>query len=118
MDAMIKLPEEEYIHKIQDGKQVTYCTLRQLCLHTIGLRLNGMSNHGRLYTRHGKRYFRPYRNYFGGKEECFAPLVNAGYMDVTPGGVKDDPDSVFYHFTRKGLDWLGDQLGIYIYDCE
>lgn len=64
----------------------------------------------RLYTRHGKRYYKPFRNFFGGKDKDLDLLVRAGYMVFD----KDE----FYHFNRNGLDWLEDQLGIYIYDEE
>ena len=34
--AIIDLPKEEYIHVEKDGKIITYCTMRQKVLHTIG----------------------------------------------------------------------------------
>ena len=33
----MELPKEEYIHVEENECQVTYCTLRQKALHTIGL---------------------------------------------------------------------------------
>lgn len=103
----VELPKDEYIHIQKDGKEITVCTMRQKALHTIGL--NSGHKNRRLYTRHGKRYYKPYRNYFGGKDKDLDILANAGYMDY-----EDD----FYSFNRKGLDWLGEQIWIYIYDEE
>lgn len=98
----VYLPKDEYIHKMENGKMITYCTLRQKALHTIGL-----NSYGRPYTRHGRRFYRPYRNYFGGHDKDLDRLVDAGYMTFV-----DD----FYSFNRAGLDWLGEQLNIYIYN--
>lgn len=83
---MIELPKEEYEHI----GNVTYCTLRQMCLHTIGL-----DRYGKTYTRHGKKYYKPYRNYFNGASSELDKLVEAGYMDF-----EDDT----YSLNRKGLD--------------
>ena len=33
---MVELPEQEYIHVEENGRMITYCTLRQKALHTIG----------------------------------------------------------------------------------
>lgn len=104
----IELPQDEYIHIQKDGKTITVCTMRQKALHTIGLNSGHIGR--RLYTRQGKRYYKPFRNFFGGKDKDLDLLVRAGYMVFG----KDE----FYHFNRNGLDWLGDQLGIYIYDEE
>ena len=103
--GIVELPKDEYIHRMEDGKMITYCTLRQKALHTIGL--NSSHTSGRLYTRHGKRFYRPYRNFFGGHDKDLDRLVDAGYMTYV-----DD----FYSFNRTGLNWLGEQLNIFIFD--
>ena len=48
-------------------------------------------------------------------------LVEAGLMEFfddsdTSGGVRKEER--VYWFTRKGLEWLGNELGIHIYDEE
>lgn len=39
----MELPKEEYIHVEENGRKVTYCTMRQKVLHTIGLNSNHTS---------------------------------------------------------------------------
>lgn len=109
----IDLPSEEYIHEEKNGRTVTYCTMRQKVLHTIGLKLNGRSNGGRLYIRNGKRFYRPYRNYFYGKDTELDMLVSAGYMCTD-----NDEKQKAYWFNQVGLNWLGNQIGITIKDEE
>lgn len=109
----IELPKEEYIQVRTNGRQVTVCTLRQKALHTIGLDRNHTGL--RLYTRHGKKYYKPYRNYFSGNDKDLDKLVDAGYMDCVQDSEFKTKD---YRFNRTGLDWLGEQLGIVIYDEE
>lgn len=77
--VIIDLPKEEYIHVDKDGRMVTYCTLRQIALHTIGLNSGHVGR--RIYTRHGKKYYKPYRNYFCGNNSSLDSLVEAGYME-------------------------------------
>lgn len=110
------LPSNEYEHYEKDGKRITVCTMRQKALHTIGLN----SGHAgrRLYTRHRKRYYKPFRNYFFGNDRDLDKLVNAGYMNMDSIEVHGRKDYRYYWFNRKGLDWLGEQIGIYIYDQE
>lgn len=103
IDEKITLPAEEYIYYEQNGRTITVCTLRQKALHTIGLNSRHIGR--RLYTRHGKRYYKPFRNYFFGKDRDLDTLVSAGYMDY---------EDERYRFNRAGLDWLGEQLGIVI----
>lgn len=84
----------------------------EVAKHAIGL------DHRKPYTRHGKRFYRPYRNYFAvffGSPyfELWEMMVSAGYAKV-----KKDKDYAFFWLTRRGLDWLGEKLGIYIHDEE
>lgn len=78
--------------------------------HCIGL------NYKKPYVRHGKRFYRPYRNYFTlcGKNELWEALMSEGY--AARNEIKDHPGDWVYWLTRAGLDWLGDQLGITIYN--
>ena len=111
----INFPKEEYEHYEKDGKQITVCTMRQKALHTIGL--NSCHTGRRLYTRHGKKFYKPYRNYFCGKDKDLDALVEAGYMERMEE-ISHGEKSFTYWFNREGLDWLGKQLGIHIYDEE
>lgn len=106
---MIELPKEEYIQVEENGKTVTYCTLRQKVMHVIGM------DYRKPYTRHGKKFYRPYRNSWGGRDKQLDQLVDAGLMNASndEGG-----ERCWYSFNRKGLDWLGEQLGVKIYDEE
>lgn len=110
----IVLPKEEYLHYEKDGHKITVCTMRQKALHVIGL-----DHYGKVYTRHGKKWYRPYRNYFGAPkngDKDLDILTEAGYMDreVTHEGT--DREGVWYSFNRMGLDWLGAEIGVHIYD--
>lgn len=86
----------------------------QLAAHTIGLDIK------RPYQRHGRFYYRPYRNYFSTHEKdiyysIWQSMCHKGYVECYKGR---EPGNITYLLTRAGLDWLGDQLGITIYDEE
>ena len=77
--------------------------------HMIGL--DGIKHEP--YKRNGKLFFRPWRNFWSGKNEALEYMshdvigLTRKYMDgKTP----------YYVLTRAGLDWLGRQLHIKIYD--
>lgn len=85
----------------------------QLAAHTIGL------DNKRPYQRHGKFFYRPYRNYFSTHPEChdfqdWMELYRKGYARY---GISVQGNYTFW-LTRAGLDWLGEELGITIYDEE
>ena len=118
---MIELPKEEYIHK--DGK--TFCTMRQQVLHCIGM--DGNSHRHRPYTRHRRKFYRPWRNFFSGlrNDKTWELLVAEGYAEkrdytthYTQDGKEHAIEGTTYWMTRKGLDWLGEQIGVTIYDEE
>ena len=111
----IELPKDDYIRYEENGRTVVVCTLKQMCKHTIGL--DEGHNRGRLYSRHGRKFFKPYRNYFSGNSKKLDKLVDAGYME-TEEYIYNETKNKTYFFTRSGLDWLGDQLGIVIKDVE
>lgn len=90
---------------------------KDLCIslasHAIGL------DNKNPYKRHGKLFYKPYRNYFSTAKGCddFEPwdiMENAGYA----ASWEDGRERYMFWLTRKGLDWLGEQLGIKIYDKE
>lgn len=81
----------------------------ELAKHCVGL------DRKKPYTRHGKKYYRPYRNYFaaGGNHDDWDSMVSAGYAKR---GEQNQHGGYIFWLTREGLDWLGDRLGIHIYD--
>lgn len=83
-----------------------------LAKHAIGL--NGRR---RPYTRNGKQYYKPYRNYFATSLPCepWEMMTWAGYAVMRRQTRDGQPIATFW-LTREGLDWLGEQLGVYIYD--
>lgn len=79
----------------------------KLCKHMIGL------DHKKPYRRHGKMFYRPYRNYFSVRPESDNILGKLPkYIMNTRMGEK----YVSYSLTKKGLDWLGRQLHIKIWE--
>lgn len=117
MDAKgIVLPEDLYIKELMpDGRTITYCTMRQQVLHCIGM-VDSCSQRHKPYRRHGKVFYRPWRNYFSLRtpSKQWEELCEHGYADYGAGS----ECGVLYWVTRAGLDWLGKQLGMTIYDEE
>lgn len=79
------------------------------CLHMVGY-----DHHipPRVYHRHGKAFYRAYRNYWGnGKKpkEDFEVLCNFGLMSRNPA-----TESYYYHLTDAGLKWLGRRINVEI----
>lgn len=83
-------------------------------MHMIGL---DMLKH-KPYIRHGKKFFKPYRNYWAG----FNPELDYMSHDAFGFVEKQEPKIAggmpYYYLTREGLDWLGRQLKITIHDEE
>lgn len=81
--------------------------------HMIGL---GTLRH-KPYKRHGKRFYKPYRNFWAGFNK---------YLDYFSGVLglaeKQEPElsgrMPYYYLTRRGLDYLGRHIGVKIYDIE
>lgn len=85
----------------------------QIAAHMIGL------NYKRPYIRHGRRYYKPYRDYFysapsGPDYETLRKMEKKGYVVSGRPGEK----SIYFWITREGLDWLGRKLNIQIHDPE
>ena len=72
----------------------------QIATHMIGL------NYKRPYIRHGRRYYKPYCNYF-----CSA-LSGPDYETLR----KMEKKGIYFWMTREGLDWLGEKIRIQIHD--
>lgn len=87
--------------------EVDYISLAK---HCIGI------DRKKPYTRHGKRFYRPYRNYFttGNNHDDWDVMVAAGYAKRSER--RNQHGGYSYWLTRDGLDWLGKELGITIYD--
>ena len=87
----------------------------ELAKHCIGL------GRRKPYTRHGKKFYRPYRNYFatagsGDDYEAWELMVSAGYAEREES--QNQHGGYSYHMTRDGLDWLGNKIGVVIHDEE
>lgn len=74
--------------------------------HTIGLDWNSP------YMRHGKLFYKPKRNYYGGQNDYLDIMTN----DAFKFAYSNRPEC--YHLTREGLDWLGRRLHIAIKDYD
>lgn len=74
-------------------------------VHCVGL------DHAKPYTRHGKKFYKPYRNYYdaGGKDiEIWDALTTIGHAYKNQ----------MYHLTDEGFRWLGKILNITIKEGE
>lgn len=83
-----------------------------LASHCIGL------DHSKPYKRRGRYFYKPYRNYYDASiKDCeiWDMIVAAGYAEA---GRKDRRGGRMYWLNRAGLDWLGEKLGIQIWDEE
>ena len=92
-----------------DYKTVHWASPEGMAMHAIGM------DHSKPYTRHGKLYYRPYRNRFTTPSTSpefrdWLDLVEKGYA------AHDTVKPLTFWLTRAGLDWLGETLGITIYD--
>lgn len=79
--------------------------------HCIGL------DYKKPYKRHGKEFYKPYRNYYATyvHDEVWKGLVGKDFSDY---GIVDEKQRTVFYLTRKGLDALGESMGIFIYDEE
>ena len=83
--------------------------------HAIGL------DYHRPYKRWGRLFYKPYRNYFSTATGCeyfqvWESLEQQGYAESRYCGFRFGHESFVFRLTRAGLDWLGDVLGMKIYD--
>lgn len=77
----------------------------EICKHMVGL------DYKHPYHRHGKAFYRAYRNYYGDVPE------GNGLLDKLPEylfTVHRDDRGATYYLTKTGLEWLGRQLHITI----
>lgn len=110
----LHLPMHDYEYEWIGDKRFTVCTMRQIVTHTIGMDSKDT------YTRNGKKYYKPYRNHFNTRlgEHPWPELEAAGYAAHGKVYVRDNGNTKMtdYYMTRKGLDWMGEELGIIIRD--
>lgn len=92
--------------------------ITEVMMHTIGMWPEGLRH---AYKRHGKIFYRPYRNYFSTAPHLsgywmWERMEKAGHAER----IKVDPDSggEIWHLTRRGLNWLEMKLKARIYDEE
>lgn len=91
-----------------------------LMIHAVGL------DYKKPYTRHGKKFYKPYRNYFNTTlpDIEWKEITKKGY--ATMGKIRESKSQdgnttykiVNFYLTREGLDYLGDLLSIRIYNEE
>ena len=77
----------------------------KICKHMVGL------DYKNPYHRHGKVFYKPYRNYYE------APLDGNKVLDKLPNYIVKKTQgelSIWYELTRSGMEWLGRQLNITI----
>lgn len=77
----------------------------EICKHMVGL------DYKRPYHRHGKAFYRAYRNYYGDVPEGNRLLDKLPECLFT---VHRDERRATYHLTKTGLEWLRRQLYITI----
>lgn len=73
--------------------------------HAIGL------DYKNPYHRHGRAFYKPYRNFYCDKE------TGNSFLDGLPNDIVNMERSekfTWYHLTEHGLKWLGRQLKITI----
>ena len=79
----------------------------ELCKHMVGL------DYKSPYHRHGKAFYRPYRNYYE------APRDGNPILDKLPFSIikrRQGAVLVWYSLTKQGLAWVGRQLKITIWE--
>lgn len=86
---------------------------RELAKHALGM------DNRKTYIRHGKKFYRPYRNYFYTNERTvdypyWERMVKAGLAEK----YVDGNGNITYSMNRTGMDWLGQAEGVHIYDEE
>ena len=79
----------------------------EICKHMVGL------DYERPYHRHGKAFYRAYRNYYGDVPEGNRLLDKLPECLFT---VRRDARGVTYHLTPTGLAWLGRRIGAVIHN--
>lgn len=106
-DDLFLMPTIEYT---EENKKILE-KHRELMRHALGL------DSCKPYTRHGKQFYRPYRNYFTTHQNT----PDYPYLErlVVPGlmaKATTKNQGIVYTVTRRGMDWLGQHDHVHIYD--
>lgn len=80
--------------------------------HAVGL------DNRKPYTRHGKKFYKPYRNFYSTAPKRSAYAIWRIMEDCGFAKSVELEQGVIFQLTRAGLDWLGAQLGVCIYNEE
>ena len=101
------VPMRKEIHRISEQQ------LSEM-MHCIGMDLCGAKH--KPYQRHGRYFYRPWRNYFATGAKC----DNSGrWLDLEMKGfAAREKDCWTFWLTRRGLDLLEDVLNVKIYGRE
>jgi len=100
----------------QDGEKLR--KIIGVMMHAIGMWPEGLRH---AYKRHGRIYYRPYRNYFSTTPKItghwmWERMQKAGHAEMRNSW--NDGNGEIWSLTRRGLDWLGMKLDMKIYDEE
>lgn len=87
----------------------------QIMMHMIGMYPEGER---KKYTRYGETYYRPYRNYYAGKNEYLEYFCEMDMCRKWSNEGFIPKDQINYELTRKGLNFLGRQLKVTILNEE
>lgn len=79
----------------------------KLAKHMLGM------DHRKTYRRHGKDFYKPYRNYFCGHDDQLSLMARHRLMDEIP-----DEKYTWYSLTNAGIRWLSRKTGIVIREME
>lgn len=85
---------------------------RKLMRHTLGM------DSKKPYKRHGKWFYRPYRNYFYTHENTSDYPYWERLVEAQLAEKYETDHGINYSVTRRGMDWLGQNDEIQIYDEE
>lgn len=117
--AQLQKAEEEYSEYLgnmgvdmgleMDFEQYGYSMDRavKLAKHMLGM------DHRKPYRRHGKDFYKPYRNYFCGHDDQLSMMARHRLMDEIP-----DEKDTWYSLTPAGIRWLERKIGIVIREVE
>ncbi len=83
--------------------------LLEECKHMVGI------DRKKPYHRHGKAFYKPYRNYYSAPESGNRLLDKLPFYIISK---EKGERYIWYKLTREGLDWLGRQLNITIKNEE
>ena len=78
----------------------------ETCKHMVGL------DRKNPYHRHGKAFYKPYRNYFAANKSGDRLLDKLPHWIICK---ERSENRIWYTLTSDGLGWLGNELGIKIY---